>query len=208
MKNSRALKQLKFQRAEGRAVSDDLRPKLRTVRHTACLLRIFGRFCMRLQNHVCLENEFFNRIGHKSTFDRAASNSIKRSSRRSGHDSIVAHGTPPDAKPVARNKVLKLHLKGMIHQPNDGFIYIARLIVCWMERDHFSLPGVASVTDRGRCGLDHCAARLSYQLHVAWASEDQWRIGDASLMAPDSCSRSVRFSLTASTFFNRRPSSV
>jgi hypothetical protein len=62
-KNSRALKRLKFERAEGRAVSDDLRPQLRKVRHSACLPRIFGHFCIRLQNHVRLENEFFNRIG-------------------------------------------------------------------------------------------------------------------------------------------------
>jgi hypothetical protein len=39
-----ASKRLEFERAEGRAVSDDLQPQLRTVRHTACFMRIFDRF--------------------------------------------------------------------------------------------------------------------------------------------------------------------
>jgi len=32
------------------------------MRHTTCLLRVFGRFWIRPQNHVRLGNEFFNRI--------------------------------------------------------------------------------------------------------------------------------------------------
>jgi hypothetical protein len=67
VKNSGALKRLKFERAEGRAVSDDLGPQLRTVRHTACLVRIFGHFCIRLQNHVRLGNELSGRPRDCST---------------------------------------------------------------------------------------------------------------------------------------------
>jgi hypothetical protein len=60
------LKRPKFGRAEERAVSDDLRPQLRTERHIACLLRIFGHFCIRPKNHVRLRNEFFKGIGRLS----------------------------------------------------------------------------------------------------------------------------------------------
>jgi hypothetical protein len=31
-------------------------------------VRIYGHFCSRLQNNVCLENEFFNRIGQSLPF--------------------------------------------------------------------------------------------------------------------------------------------
>jgi hypothetical protein len=61
-KTPRALESLKFEGAEGRATFDDLRPRLPTVRHAAYLLRIFSYFCIRVQNLVCLGNEFFNRI--------------------------------------------------------------------------------------------------------------------------------------------------
>jgi hypothetical protein len=49
--------------SRGRAVSDDLRPQLRTVRHPACFMRICGYFCSGLQDHARLGNKFFNRIG-------------------------------------------------------------------------------------------------------------------------------------------------
>src|SRR5271170_4841302 len=39
-----------------------LRARLRIARHTACLLRIFSQFCIRLRNRLCLGNEFFNTI--------------------------------------------------------------------------------------------------------------------------------------------------
>jgi hypothetical protein len=42
------------------------------VRHSACLPRIFGHFCIRLQNHVCLGNEFFNRIGQELSVNPVA----------------------------------------------------------------------------------------------------------------------------------------
>jgi len=52
VKNSKPLKGLKFERAEGRAALDDLRPRLRTMRHTAYLVRIFRRFSIFLKNRV------------------------------------------------------------------------------------------------------------------------------------------------------------
>jgi len=70
-KNPRALERLKFEGAEGRATFDDLRPRLRTVRHTAYLLRIFSRLCIRVQSRVCLGNEFFNSIGQERYFAHA-----------------------------------------------------------------------------------------------------------------------------------------
>jgi hypothetical protein len=64
-RNPTALESLKFLRAEGTAVFDDLRAQIRSVRHTSRFPRLFGRISIQLKNRFDPGNEFFNRIGQE-----------------------------------------------------------------------------------------------------------------------------------------------
>jgi hypothetical protein len=59
------LERLKFLRAGGTAVFDDLRPQNLSVRHTSGFPRVFGCISIQRKNRFDTGKEFFNRIDLK-----------------------------------------------------------------------------------------------------------------------------------------------
>jgi hypothetical protein len=77
-----ALESLKFLRAEGTGVSDDLRAQIRSVRYASRFPRIFGRISIQLKNRFDPGKEFFNRIGRE----------LPDSSPKTGRSTSAARG--------------------------------------------------------------------------------------------------------------------
>jgi hypothetical protein len=83
-KNPTALENLKFPRAEGTAVFDDLRAQIRSVRHTSRFPRIFARISIQLKNRFDPGSEFFNRIGQDRAYTGSECHPLSGRSQKTG----------------------------------------------------------------------------------------------------------------------------